>query len=698
MHNLARTIRFIGFLAIGLVLSLSCGPSIIRVAEPSPSGSIERSRPKLRALLIGVDYEIADLPEGRNDLKFLRDTYQIAHWIHSLDSCAEIKILTGSAAKKAEIIKELPWLYWNNAVANDPSGAPLKKEEKISVFYFSGHGKLSQRDNNQGFIIPYDGLHEANQNGGQREELMISPEELFNRGDKWNSLSLFILDSCNSGIFASYLEGKPYNEHIRIMTASLAEQASLSPPERYNSLFTQALYKSLLQLSSEATLDEIVLSTRARLHGDPIWQSNGYKPEPAYSPLLNRMVGKGRIPFYKTKPRTECEVPTAAVRDISQTSELNVTVDATSCTELMPGTKIGRFMNREDNYKKPEENGEFVILQNKKTSNTQCDLRLKPTQGISAEPILAIGDLLLRKSVSRDAAVIKVYISKECESFARQITENCHLCDNKLDRREAEYALERSALHPTAPGDRPGEHSRPSPGPGGQKGCAWRRVQTLAAASQQRLLPDSLSPKTTAEELNRDIERIYNLKFWQALVSENTMAPWKKHRDVFPYYANVALQGSQSEGRAAGSDAGFPASTIKLRAGTPYQIDFKQVKCERGSCDRSQRRHVYVCSIDSSGEAELLFPNNTIKPFMQSLLPSQNIGCDGCSHVLLDKVMLERKEVRLIVAQARMEPYSDPNNACTAFRQELTCKDPIAALRLSSSPADLLDTFIIAAE
>ena len=718
MRNQMRSVAlFIVLLALLQSLA-SCGP------YPPPgqdgnraNGQSEHSRPKLRALLVGVDHEIVDLPEGRNDSPFLRDAYQIAHWIHSLDSCAEIKILAGNSAKKDQILAELPWLSWQK---DPPSAQPQGKENSlISVFFFSGHGRLSQSGNNDGYIIPYDGLHEGDQHGNPREELMISPRELFDGYGKWSSLSLFILDSCNSGVFASYLEQRPFSQNIRLITASQADQFSVNPLERHNSLFTQALYKTLFQLSPDATQDEIVFSTRARLHSDRIWESGKYKPEPAYFPIPNRETSTSRIPFYKTTARAECEFPVAAVRDVSLitgSDELGVVVDATNCADLVPGTEIERFMNREDKFRKTKEVVVFSVLLNRKESSTQCNLKVKPNRIVSQGQGLATGDLLLRRSVPRLESAIKVHISKECANFAKPIATQCPLCETVMLKEQAEYALEKIALNPTAPGDERREHSSPIPPRNRAQGCGWRRISTSNGLLRGQMLPESLEPQTMAEDLARDIEHIYNLKFWQSNYLDRTMPPWRSHRDVFPYgvqvlSANGAAHDILERNR---EDRSMPAITVK--SSVSYRLAVRQTRCGSSDCAESSPRYVYLCSFDSHGRSELLFPNINTRPHMQALLPNSANNCKGEGCVLVKGIELTRKEKRLIVVQARTAPYSDAGNACTAFRQELSCKNSTnetsrdtstfsartasiaAALSSTTPPPDLLDAFIMTAE
>lgn len=723
-------------LIMGLVLLLSsvcCRPVIDPGGTVTYSGtSLVTVRPRIRALLIGADYVPKGMQESEVYLKFRSDAKLIEHWISGLDGCAEIRVHSGAVASKKEIMNQLDWLGWKDVHADSD-----KERPKISVFYFSGHGNISATNSSLGFIIPTDGLKT------QLDTDKINQNELFTKMknvDPANSIQyLVLLDSCNSGIFASYLqEHHDKFSNFQLISASNAGQPAGQSED--NSIFTQALYSSLSRLSLDATIDEIVLSTRALIHNDENWQK--YKQEPAFYPTA-ASPSADRFPFLSLKKvkRQDCRRPVAAIRTVEGTSQinnLNITIEASgNCNELSPETEVARFMNREDDDLAAFSNTskfrlstvpKFKIIGKLQSDPLQCRLNVQaiPPVPNAISPSLISGDLLVKTKAPKQITAIKIYISKECRDYESSL--DCPLCSLTKDRDSAEYALEFISLNPTAPGDHPGGHPTDSGGTrSSNKACGWRRVQT---SEENLLLPDAIRSSGSAVapaagDLAKDIERIYNMKYWQVPSSPiATLMPefssWSSDFEHFPYH--VVLQPIVNSGPApqVSKATGDRLKEIRVQAGTEYQLLLKQQTCAPVSCRKRLQRYVYICQFDSrTGQARLLFPNNVTTPSMQALAPNLEQACRAstettnedktvtiCEAPLVPKVTLSRQQKLLIVLQARNRPYTEPADACQLFHQEVSCDEgkPQIARRNGAVAAffnlpalDLLDRFVIKA-
>ena len=156
----------------------------------------------------------------------------------------KITFLKDADATRAKILQEFNMLKLN------------VKQNDVFIFYYAGHGVMSQDENSQFYIIPYD----VTQLYGNQEILKtkaVSAEELKTFSTELKAQKqLFILDACQSGGITKTLASRGATEEKAIaqlarstgtywLTASGSEQFATEFAELGHGVFTYAILKGL---------------------------------------------------------------------------------------------------------------------------------------------------------------------------------------------------------------------------------------------------------------------------------------------------------------------------------------------------------------------------------------------------------------------------------------------------------------------
>lgn len=214
----------------------------ISLLNRKPKSSIDKDLvPNIWVVIAGVaeyqDENIPNLNFTTNDAYSLADFYK--HPSGGSIPSENLILLTNEKATKENIL---------NALNKNFQKA---KEKDLIVFYFSGHGLINEKTNNQFYLLPYDYVSENWETAIYYNEI----KELFLKSRA--NRKLWIMDACHSGAAISKLKNMSVDSSlaeikdtkIALLTSSNIGEESLEIRSLERGLFSYYLTEGLLNES-----------------------------------------------------------------------------------------------------------------------------------------------------------------------------------------------------------------------------------------------------------------------------------------------------------------------------------------------------------------------------------------------------------------------------------------------------------------